>query len=480
MSSNLKTYSDSFPADKTIPSQTDNHSASSPSATHSLSAMAQPAYSYSPAEYLRDEGFDQEPYTQQTFHRNTPPHLQPPRPSENTDHSTPSPSLSDRDDFAFNFNHMNDALPSSSHPGTTRASTPSEGSESVGSIGRLSSNPGTPYSGDSDHSTPSYPQPRARTRPGRSGGSPSMASVGNPYSTLARQSIYSSATASGSRSSLFGIGGVNSGLTSRTLTTNGKNAIHMYREAAKKTNDEGIQLAYAKFLLQSADSTFGDFDPSNINATYSVYMPGDSLSSTPEGSTVSLPLNHTGNSSNSPTDEESKEALIKEGIYWIKHLQRKGNPEASFIAGTWFEQGKYGISRDESKATQLFSYAAKNHHAEAPWKVGQYFEKKKSNGRAYSYYNMGAALGDPCANYRMAMIYLNGELGRKVDIKKAMIFLRRAAEIADERCPEACYTLGIIYLGIFPNPDVYEIVFKDTEEAHRLLDKAANMGSVEA
>ncbi|KAJ1918391.1 hypothetical protein H4219_002617 [Mycoemilia scoparia] len=432
----------------------------------------------------------------------------------------------------YHFDRMNQALPDvpghqsnqggnapyygGQHPqyqhhtgGSTRPSTPSDRSDTGSNLSyRLStSQPGSPnplndhgsgsYSSGSSNgggSTVSgYPQPRVRSRPGRSGLGGSPSGGNNPYSTLARQSIYATntnsihgAAAASSRTSLFGIGGANSALTSKTLTSNGKNAINMYREAAKKTNDERIQLEYAKFLLQSAESSLQDIDISgNINTTYTVYMPGDSHASaptTPDGSMLSLPLNSQGGSGggDSSANPQSKEAMIKEGIYWIKLLQRKGNPEASFIAGTWFEEGKYGISKDEGKANQLFSYAAKNHHAEAAFRVAQHFENKRSNNRAYSYYNMAAALGDAKSNYRMSLVYLNGELGRKVDIKKAMIFLRRASDLADTKCPDAPYTLGMIYLGNYPNKDVYQAVFKDTEEAHKLLDRAANLGSANA
>ncbi|KAI9477544.1 hypothetical protein BX667DRAFT_468720 [Coemansia mojavensis] len=227
---------------------------------------------------------------------------------------------------------------------------------------------------------------------------------------------------------------------SRTLVS-GNNALDMYREAAKKTQDERIQLEYAKFLLQSIENLQ---DPA------------------------------------SEIDPENREKLITEAVYWVKHLQRKGNTEASFIAGTWFEVGKYGIEKDRSKAVQLFTYAAKNHHASAAYKVAVYYEERKSNGRAFSYYQMAAALGDVAANYRMAKVFLEGSFHKKVNIKQALVYLRRSAELATAECPDGAFLLGQMYLKEYPNPAVYDVVFYDPEEAQRQLDKAANLGHVES
>ncbi|KAJ2317672.1 hypothetical protein GGI00_006736, partial [Coemansia sp. RSA 2681] len=209
--------------------------------------------------------------------------------------------------------------------------------------------------------------------------------------------------------------------------------------------------------------------------TDSVTSPGFGLASASD-STASLPLGQQA----SEIDPENREKLVTEAVYWIKHLQRKGNTEASYIAGTWFDTGRYGIETDKAKAIQLFTYAAKNHHASAAFKVGQHQEERKSSGRAFSYYQMAAALGDVAANYRMARVYLDGDFSKKVNIKQALVYLRRSAELASSECYDGAYTLGLMYLKEYPNPAVYEVIFFDAEEAQKLLDKAARLGSAEA
>ncbi|KAJ2742341.1 hypothetical protein GGI20_004546 [Coemansia sp. BCRC 34301] len=341
------------------------------------------------------------------------------------------------------------------------------------------------------------PRPRPRIRPGRSSLAPESSLNGepNPFLTYSRNSIYSSSQTSLSRGSMYGLNStanMTSKRMSRTLVS-GNNALDMYREAAKKTQDENIQLEYAKFLIQSIENLADPVVREDVNVTYSIYFPGNGGSSSGGGmtdsmispgfglasasaSTASLPLGQQA----SEIDPENREKLVTEAVYWIKHLQRKGNTEASYIAGTWFETGRYGIGIDKSKAIQLFTYAAKNHHASAAFKVGQHQEERKSSGRAFSYYQMAAALGDVSANYRMARVYLDGDFGKKANVKQALVYLRRSAELASSECYDGAYTLGIMYLKEYPNPALDDVIFFDAEEAQKLLDKAARLGSADA
>ncbi|KAJ2667370.1 hypothetical protein IW148_000065 [Coemansia sp. RSA 1199] len=322
--------------------------------------------------------------------------------------------------------------------------------------------------------------PRPRIRPGRSGigagGDP------NPFSTYSRNSIYSSSQTSLHRGSMHGLSGnaMASKRMSRTLVSGNTNGLDMYREAAKKTQDERIQLEYTKFLLQSIENLEDPVVREDINVTYSIYFPGsDPLGGIPgsaAASSASLPLGQQA----TELDPANRDKLITEAVYWVKHLQRKGNTEASYIAGTWFEVGKYGIEQDKSKAVQLFTYAAKNHHASAAYKVAVHHEERKSNGRAFSYFQMAAALGDVSANFRMAKVFLNGDFHKKVNIKQALVYLRRSAELANTECSDGALLLGQMYLKMYSDPAVYDVIFYDPEEAQRQLDRAAQLSNVEA
>ncbi|KAJ1822579.1 hypothetical protein LPJ56_000657 [Coemansia sp. RSA 2599] len=325
------------------------------------------------------------------------------------------------------------------------------------------------------------PRPRPRVKPGRSSLNPGgSGGEPNPFLTYSRNSIYSSSqTSLNNRSSVYGLNNSTTKRMSHTLVS-GSNALDMYREAAKKTQDERIQLEYAKFLIQSIENLEDPVVREEINVTYSIYMPGNDvmggLPGSAAASSASLPLGQQATG----VDPENREKLISEAVYWIKHLQRKGNTEASYIAGTWFEKGMYGIEEDKSKAVQLFTYAAKNHHASAAYKVGAYNEERKSSGRAFSYYQMAAALGDVSANYRMAKVFLDGDFHKKASVKQALVYLRRSAELATKECPYGALLLGEMYMGTYPDNAVYEHVFYDAEEGQKLLDKAALLGSVDA
>ncbi|KAJ2536948.1 hypothetical protein EV175_006763, partial [Coemansia sp. RSA 1933] len=313
----------------------------------------------------------------------------------------------------------------------------------------------------------------------------------NPFLTYARNSIYSSSQTSLARGSIYGLAGattMSAKRMSRTLVSGNGNALDMYREAAKKTQDQRIQLEYAKFLLQSIENLEDPVVREDINVTYSIYFPGGAGGDIPglgalgggmgsaADSSASLPLGQQA----TEIDTENRDKLITEAVYWVKHLQRKGNTEASYIAGTWFEKGMYGIPVDTGKAVQLYTYAAKNHHAAAAYKVGVHNEERKSGGRAFSYYQMAAALGDVSANFRMAKVFLEGNFGKKPNTKQALVYLRRSADLANKECPDGALLLAQMYLKDYPNQDVFNYVFYDPEEAQRLLDKAAQLGAVDA
>ncbi|OLY85295.1 Chitin synthase regulatory factor 3 [Smittium mucronatum] len=306
----------------------------------------------------------------------------------------------------------------------------------------------------------------------------------NVHSMLFRKSMYSLSSASLSRASMGN--NLSSNRISRTLLDT-DSAMNMYREAALKTNDESIQLEYAKYLLSSIEVISSDKDiinnPGSLSRPMSTFSISPSMSRgnfdpslSPSQSISSLQIK----SVEYESSDENKKKLVNEAVYWIKLLQKKGNAEASYILATWLENGKYGIVPDKSKAYRLYMFAAKCHHAKSAFKVAEYYEIKKLNSRAFSYYKVAAALSNSSANYRMATCLLRGELGMRQNLKTAMIYLRRSAELADDECPDGAYVLALIYLNEYPDKRIYESVFGDNEEAHKLLDKAAHLGMPEA
>ncbi|PVU95067.1 hypothetical protein BB560_005890 [Smittium megazygosporum] len=320
-------------------------------------------------------------------------------------------------------------------------------------------------------------------------------------SAIFRQSTFSMSTSSLSRASMnFGS---NQNRISRTLLDS-KPALEMYRDAALKTNDERIQLEYAKFLLDSiktlengqsfslsnsfrpmsvADFMFNSNPMSRSGSGHSIHSSNSSQSNI--NSVADVRFDDKSQSQDNGDDPNGQSAnnknkLVKEAFYWLNLLQKKGSAEACYILGTWYESGLYGVSVDKTKSQRLYVQAAKLHHSKAAFKVAEAYESKKQNSKAFSYYSVAAAMADCPSNYRLATALLKGELGQRQDIKKALIFLRRAAELACVECPDGAHVLGIIYLGEYPDKRVNDIIFTDYEEAHKQLERAASLGMPEA
>ncbi|KAJ1971066.1 hypothetical protein H4R35_005488 [Dimargaris xerosporica] len=251
---------------------------------------------------------------------------------------------------------------------------------------------------------------------------------------------------------------------------NEKSALGMYREAAKKTNDPRIQFEFAKFLIQSVEDESGmlPISPSGSNAC--------SLAGSPHGSPR---LGPQMSATEVMTQHETKQKLVGEAAYWIRLLEKQAYPEACYVAAEWYEEGKYGFPKDEDKAHAAYVVAAKHNLAYACYKIGNYYEKRKQGSKAISYYQKGAALSDVSCNYRMALAHLRGELHQTKSVRQALIFLRRSSH-PDEHCSEGAYLLALMYLDEFYECNVKDQIFKDFDEAQKLLERAAQFGNVDA
>ncbi|KAI9291183.1 HCP-like protein, partial [Neoconidiobolus thromboides FSU 785] len=214
--------------------------------------------------------------------------------------------------------------------------------------------------------------------------------------------------------------------------------LNVYRENAKKTNDPKVQLEFGKFLLESSVNL--------LNKDLPTY------------------------------DEESSQKLEKEGIFWIKKLQKLNNPEAVYIVGTWNEKGMYGYSPSSSRSNTLYLSSAKLGYPPAIDKVGFHYEKKKDFTRAVAYYKKAAALADPSANYRLGIAYIYGELKLGVNHKNAQFYLRRSASEANQYCPQGAYIWALILFGLYEE----DLGIRDDVEGRDYLIKAADLNYLPA
>ncbi|KAJ1930730.1 hypothetical protein IWQ60_000014 [Tieghemiomyces parasiticus] len=268
----------------------------------------------------------------------------------------------------------------------------------------------------------------------------------------------------GTRNSMF-FGSQRGSRLSVTLL-NEKSALGMYREAAKKTNDPHIQLEFAKYLIECANEEGG-----------APLSPTASATGTPHGSPRLGP--QLTPSEVAATTQESKQKLMEEAVYWIRQLEKQAHPEACFIAAEWYEEGRHGLPKDADKAVSNYLIASKHNVAYASFKMGKYYEGRKQASKSLSFFQKGAAQGDVSCNFRLAQAHLRGELHQAKSVRQALIYLRRSA-VPDERCSEGAYLLALMYLGEFYECNVQDQIFKDNEEAQKLLERAAQFGNNDA
>ena len=232
-----------------------------------------------------------------------------------------------------------------------------------------------------------------------------------------------------------------------------EDTLHLYRQNAKKSNDPQIQLDFAKYLIQIADSI-------EVGAA----------------------------SAGSVTDHDdkqarkAKESLQAEGIKWIKKLSSTGlslgkpaYADAQFFLAECHGNGSHGLPIDHDRAFSLYVQASKQNHAAATYRAAVCYEigagPRKDNARAVQFYRKGAALGDVGAMYKLAIILLNGTMNITKNEREGVTWLKRAAANADQSHPEALHELAMVYeKGGVPS------VIVDEQYARDLYTKAAQLG----
>lgn len=221
--------------------------------------------------------------------------------------------------------------------------------------------------------------------------------------------------------------------------------LELYRQNAKKSSDPHVQLEFAKFLIQLSSSIVLNDDTDDFSI-------------------------------------ESKASLLEEGLKWIKKLASSGvgmgkapYGEAQYMLAECYGNGWLSVEVDLEKAFSLYIQASKQNHVAATYRAAICYEvgagTKKDPSRAVQFYKKSAALGDIAAQYKVAMILLNGTMNTIKNEREGIVWLRRAANDASAENPEALHELAIIYeKGGVPS------VIQDEKYARELYTKCANLG----
>ncbi|CAJ0842470.1 7359_t:CDS:2 [Entrophospora sp. SA101] len=284
---------------------------------------------------------------------------------------------------------------------------------------------------------------------------PSLLTNGSGFNLFEKRTTtpdsHFSMSSTGSRSSLnknirLLIDEKNEKLQSMTSLTLEKDdaALQKYADAARKLNDPSIQMNYVKFLINMMENR--------------------------------TKPNETDNSESVEKDSTTNK-FYEEIKTWIDLLVKNNYHEALYTKGTWHEYGKFGKKVNLDKAFKLYLSSSKLDFPKASYKVAQHHEKNRDVKRAIQFYKKGAANGDVPSLYRLAQIYIFGDLKQTINYIQALIYLKQAVTKVNEECPEVAYVYGLILAKQYERANIPDdIVSPDDSTAKTFIQKAANLG----
>jgi hypothetical protein len=126
------------------------------------------------------------------------------------------------------------------------------------------------------------------------------------------------------------------------------------------------------------------------------------------------------------------DGLTLEAKNIIERNIRDGLPRALFLKARWFDL-------EDPAIQELYLSALSKGYLRAAYYLGKKYESRKDYSTAFEYYRKGAYAQDSACGYRLAKIFLKGELGKKKDHKTAVPLLVNAASCADKDAPFAPY-----------------------------------------
>ncbi|KAI8342336.1 hypothetical protein BC941DRAFT_412479 [Chlamydoabsidia padenii] len=222
-------------------------------------------------------------------------------------------------------------------------------------------------------------------------------------------------------------------------------AIKLYRDMAEKTQDERIQLDYANYLLTQQQHL---------------------------------------------VDKEKRKALEQEGVRWIRRLSKKGVGEAALMEAIWMETEQHGYkSRNGTRIDRLYHIAIQAGVPDASYYLALRKETTLGgNQTSHAYdifrlYQKAADLKSVQGLYKMAKIYLMGELEQEQDLKKGMGYLLSATQFANTTCNEPPYALALILTNkhtkvTIPSEQIQ--AFGGMTKAVDYMEKSANLENIGA
>lgn len=149
--------------------------------------------------------------------------------------------------------------------------------------------------------------------------------------------------------------------------------------------------------------------------------------------------------------KKNKEKYLSDAYSIVRELVNSDPPypEAMFFLASCYGDGTLGLSVDHKQAYMLYYSASKYKHSRSIYRTAVCLEigigVKKNQEKAVQYYQRAASLGNVTAMYKIGIILLNGLLKQVKNPRKAIFWLKKASELADEENPHALHELAILY-----------------------------------
>ncbi|TGZ79292.1 HCP-like protein [Ascodesmis nigricans] len=178
------------------------------------------------------------------------------------------------------------------------------------------------------------------------------------------------------------------------------------------------------------------------------------------------------------TTRKNRENYVYEAHKIVKKLTAASNPypEAIFYLASCYGEGLLGLQIDHEKAYNLYQSAAKLGHGPSAYRTAVCSELgagvRRDPTKAIQWYKKAASLGETPAMFKLGMIQWKGLLGQPRNPRDGLIWLKRAADQADENNQHALHELALIY----ERPEGSDVVIGDVSYARELFQKAAELG----
>lgn len=117
-------------------------------------------------------------------------------------------------------------------------------------------------------------------------------------------------------------------------------------------------------------------------------------------------------------------------FYFKEMVDLTDDGEAYDAMGYIYRSGKDGVPQDDDKAYECFEKAAENGVATAATEIGMRYKEgvdvKKDVKKAYMWFEKGALMGCPLAQYGLGSIFFEGGYQGEVDLDRAMQWFIRS------------------------------------------------------